>query len=87
MDGKLVRLRAYEKSDLDAVMKWVNDEEITDERIQERSRQVQKQIEAVRKAREVYEKLDQKLADTPRGATTRDKRKYRRARWAAMRSI
>src|SRR3989441_4957095 len=63
-----------------------NDEEITDERIAERSRQVQKQIDAVRKARGVYEKLEEKLADTPRGATTRDKRKYRRARWAAMRA-
>ena len=30
MEGKLVRLRAYEKSDLDAVMKWINDEEVTD---------------------------------------------------------
>src|SRR5215469_6081841 len=30
MEGKLVRLRAYEKSDLDAVMKWVNDDEVTD---------------------------------------------------------
>ena len=30
MDGKLVRLRAYEKSDLDAIMKWINDEEVTD---------------------------------------------------------
>ncbi|MGH7925328.1 MAG: GNAT family N-acetyltransferase [Candidatus Binatus sp.] len=30
MEGKLVRLRAYEKSDVDAVMKWVNDEEVTD---------------------------------------------------------
>jgi RimJ/RimL family protein N-acetyltransferase len=29
MDGKLVRLRAYERSDLDAVMKWINDEEVT----------------------------------------------------------
>ena len=29
MEGKLVRLRAYEKSDLDAVMKWVNDGEVT----------------------------------------------------------
>jgi RimJ/RimL family protein N-acetyltransferase len=29
MDGKLVRLRGYEKSDLDAVMMWVNDEEVT----------------------------------------------------------
>src|ERR1700732_2076182 len=63
-----------------------NDEEITDERIAERSRQVQKQIEAVRKARAGSEKQEEKLAATPRGATTRDKRKYRRARWAAMRA-
>src|SRR2546427_8693327 len=64
-----------------------NDEEITDERIIERSKQVQKQIDAVRKARANYEKLEQKLADTPKGATTRDKRKYRRSRWAAMRAL
>src|SRR6266571_446088 len=63
-----------------------NDEEITDERIAERSKQVQKQIDAVRKTRAASEKLEQKLADTPRGATTRDKRKYRRCRWAAMRA-
>src|SRR5256885_234215 len=63
-----------------------NDEEITDERIQERSRQVQKQIEAVRKARSAAEKLQEKLAETPKGATTKDKRKYRRSRWAAMRA-
>ena len=63
-----------------------NDEEITDERIDERSKQVQKQIDAVRKARAVSEKLDEKLAETPKGATTRDKRKYRKARWAAMRA-
>src|SRR5882762_3053982 len=36
-----------------------NDEEITDERIVERSRQVQKQIDAVRKARAAYEKLEE----------------------------
>src|SRR5947199_7318779 len=54
-----------------------NDEEITDERIAERSKQVQKQIDAVRKTRGISEKLEQKLADTPRGATTRDKRRYR----------
>ena len=64
-----------------------NDEEITDERIIERSKQVQKQIDAVRKTRAIYEKLDEKLAATPRGATTRDKRKYRRCRWAAMRAL
>src|SRR5207253_10176989 len=63
-----------------------NDEEITDERIQERSRQVQKQIDNVRKARAVSEKLEQKLGDTPKGATTRDKRKYRRAGWRATRA-
>ena len=52
-----------------------NDEEITDERIAERSRQVQKQVEHVRKANATAEKLFEKLAGTPKGATTRDKRK------------
>src|SRR5437899_5255510 len=64
-----------------------NDEEITDERIIERSKQIQKQIDAVRRARAVSEKAEEKLAETPRGATTRDKRKYRRCRWAAMRAL
>src|SRR6266571_3412525 len=63
-----------------------NDEEITDERIIERSKQIQKQIDAVRRARAVSEKAEEKLAETPRGATTRDKRKYRRVRWQAMRA-
>src|SRR5438093_5698333 len=63
-----------------------NDEEITDERIEERRRQVQKQIDAVRKARGASEKLEEKLSDTPKGATARDRKKYRRARWAAMRA-
>jgi RimJ/RimL family protein N-acetyltransferase len=30
MEGKLVRLRGYERADLSALMKWVNDEEVTD---------------------------------------------------------
>src|SRR3954447_19899103 len=63
-----------------------NDEEITDERIQERSRQVQKQIDAVRKSRAISEKLEEKLRETPKGATSRDRRKYRKCRWAAMRA-
>src|SRR5256886_184480 len=63
-----------------------NDEEITDERIVERSKQVQKQIDAVRKARANFEKLEQKLTETPRGTTTKEKRKYRRCKWAAMRA-
>src|SRR6059036_2550453 len=64
-----------------------NDEEITDERIAERSRQVQKQIDGVRKARANYEKLDQKLQETPKGKDNRERRKYRRAWWAAKRAI
>src|ERR687885_610654 len=42
-----------------------SDEEITDERIQERSRQGAKQIETGRRAREAAEKLQQKLNETP----------------------
>jgi RNA polymerase primary sigma factor len=64
-----------------------NDEEITDERIEQRRKQVQRQIDNVRKARAAYEKLDQKLAETPRGATTREKRKYRKAKIWAMRAL
>ena len=63
-----------------------NDEEITDERIDERSRQVQKQIDAVRKARAAPRSSTRSCSETPKGATTRDKRKYRKARWAAMRA-
>src|SRR6186713_2100735 len=63
-----------------------NDEEITDERIIERSKQVQKQIDNVRKARAIYEKLDEKLAETPKGATSRDKKKYRKCKWQTMRA-
>jgi RNA polymerase primary sigma factor len=47
---------------------------------------VQKQIDAVRKARGIYEKLDEKQRETPKGTTTREKRKYRRCKWATMRS-
>jgi RNA polymerase primary sigma factor len=57
-----------------------NDEEITEERIQERSRQVQKQIDAVRRARANSEKLEEKLRETPKGNNGKDRRKYRKAR-------
>ena len=64
-----------------------NDEEITDERIEERRKQVQKQIDAVRRTRANYEKLNEKLQATPKGTEKREKRKYRRAKWAAMRAL
>jgi RNA polymerase primary sigma factor len=62
------------------------DEELTDDKIDDRKRQVQRQIDAVRKAWQALEKCKEKLEKTPRGATTRDKRKYRRVRWEALRA-
>jgi RNA polymerase primary sigma factor len=61
------------------------DEELTDEKIDDRKKQVMRQIEAVRKAWVVLDKSKEKLAGTPKGATTRDKKKYRKARWEALR--
>jgi RimJ/RimL family protein N-acetyltransferase len=29
MQGKLVKLRGYEKSDVDALLRWMSDEEVT----------------------------------------------------------
>jgi RNA polymerase primary sigma factor len=58
-----------------------NDEEITDDRIEERAQQFLKQVEAVRKARLAVEKHDEKLETIPKA----DKKKYRRQRWKLMR--
>jgi RNA polymerase primary sigma factor len=62
------------------------DEEITDERVDERAKEVLKQIDAIRKQRLIVQKLEEKLAETAKGTTTREKRRYRKARWAAMRA-
>jgi RNA polymerase primary sigma factor len=62
------------------------DEELTDEKIDDRKRQVMRQIDAVRKAWQMVEKCKEKLEKTPKGATTRDKRKYRRVRWESLRA-
>jgi RNA polymerase primary sigma factor len=59
-----------------------NDEEITDERVEERAREVLRQIDAVVKAHADWEKREAKLADTAR----RPVGPYRRARWKAMRA-
>ena len=58
------------------------DEELTDDRIEERARQVQRQIEAVRKAWAEVQKRAQKLE----GIAKRDKRRYRRFRGRALRA-
>ncbi len=62
------------------------DEELTDDKIDERKKQVLRQIEAVRKAWQGVEKALEKLDKTAKGATTREKRKYRKVRWEALRA-
>ena len=58
------------------------DEEITDERVEERAKEVLKQIDAVKKAWAEYKKREAKLLDTPK----RPVAPYRRAWWKAMRA-
>jgi RNA polymerase primary sigma factor len=58
-----------------------NDEEITDERVEERAREVLKQIDAVKKAQLEYKKREAKLDATAK----RPVGPYRRARWKTMR--
>ncbi len=58
------------------------DEELTDDRIDERARQVMRQIETVRKAWAEVQKRSQKAEGIPK----RDKRRYRRFRGKALRA-
>ena len=58
------------------------EEELTDERIADRGRQVLRQIDAVQKARQILQRKAVKLATIAK----RDKRRYRRYRWRAMRA-
>ena len=74
------QLRAGERTIRELVI--FNDEEITEDKIEERAQQFLKQVDNVRKARLIVEKLDEKLETVVRA----DKRKYRRARWKVMRA-
>ena len=58
------------------------DEELTDNRIEERAREILRQIEAVRKARMEVTKRETKLASVLK----RDRRRYRRALWKTLRA-
>ncbi len=73
------QLRAGERTIRELVI--FTDEEITEERIEERAHEVLKQIEAVKKARMGYQKFAEKLSETLK----KDKRKFRRARWKTLR--
>src|ERR671925_1491138 len=69
------QLRAGERTVRELII--FTDEEITDDLIEERAQHLLKQIEAVRKARVEYQKLNEKTEEIPK----KDKRKYRKARW------
>ncbi len=58
------------------------DEEVTEARIEARTREVLKQMDAVRKARLDAQKCEAKA----HGISKRDRRKYRRARWKMLRA-
>jgi RNA polymerase primary sigma factor len=58
------------------------DDELTDDRVKERERDVRKQFDAVRQSRVVCQKSREKLDTVPK----KEKRQYQRARWKAMRA-
>src|SRR6267143_2610354 len=74
------QLRAGERTVRELVI--FTDEEITDDLIEERAQALLRQIEAVKKSRLNYQKLAEKMEAQPK----KDKRKYRRARWKALRA-
>jgi RNA polymerase primary sigma factor len=74
------QLRAGERTIRELVI--FNDEEITDERIDERVKEVLRQTESVRRSFLEWKKRDEKL----QGTLKKDKRKYRRAWWRTQRA-
>jgi RNA polymerase primary sigma factor len=74
------QLRAGERTIRELVI--FNDEEITDDRIEERAQQFIRQVENVRKSRLNVEKFVEKLVPIPK----KEKRKYLRAHWKLMRA-
>src|SRR6186997_1903998 len=59
-----------------------NEEEITEEKLEARRRQLEKQLEKVRLAADAVVKLEDKFGDVPKS----DKKKFRRAKWKIGRS-
>ncbi len=73
-------LRAGERTIRELVI--FNDEEITDDRIEERAQKFLREVDGVRKARLNVEKLNEKLSAILKS----DKKKYRKAKWKKMRA-
>jgi RNA polymerase primary sigma factor len=59
-----------------------SDDEITDDKLDDRKREVLRQVDAVKKARSVVQKAEEKLATILK----KDKKKYRRYRWRMLRA-
>jgi RNA polymerase primary sigma factor len=59
-----------------------SEEELTEDKIEDRKKEVLRQIDAVRKARVVVQKTEEKLEPILK----KDKKKYRRARWKMLRA-
>jgi RNA polymerase primary sigma factor len=59
-----------------------SDDELTEDKLEDRKREVLRQVEAVKKARALVERAEQKSAEIPK----KDKRKYRKYRWRMLRA-
>ncbi|MCR4375376.1 MAG: RNA polymerase sigma factor RpoD [Acidobacteria bacterium] len=59
-----------------------NEEEVTDEKLERRRKQLEKQIDAVRVAQENAVKVEEKFGGVPKA----DKKKYRKAHWKILRA-
>ena len=81
---KVIQLGDDLKNDQRTIRELVtfSDEELTDDKIEDRKREVLRQIDAVRKARAQVQKTEEKLDPIPK----KDKKKYRRARWKMLRA-
>jgi RNA polymerase primary sigma factor len=58
-----------------------SDDELTEDKLEDRKREVLRQVDAVRKARVTMQKAEEKLVDIPK----KDKKKYRKYRWKMLR--
>jgi RNA polymerase primary sigma factor len=59
-----------------------SDDELTEDKLEDRKREVLRQIDTVKKARVSLQKADERLEPIPK----KDKKKYRRYRWKALRA-
>src|SRR3954451_15613458 len=59
-----------------------SDDELTEDKLEDRKREVLRQIDVVRKARVAVQKAEEKLEPIPK----KDKKKYRKYRWKMLRS-